>query len=374
MKSGQVTNWTVKQPGKVTPPTCNDYESWTFVQLRKECTQRKLRLVRTTSKQDQICRLRAYDAAKRAVQGTVDEEIRFDPSLRKTKHCFVRLLNIIFSDHFAEGLARSDDTVTRDQLDAGKVNAKTVFWKDLGSSFVRTRQTTTTYSKKLMKARALRALTPVIVPHNDARLYDMWKFVKANAKFYVSGQNSNESYDFCDDNLDTVYLKICTRIKPKLTDFVNGGMYPEDEIDSLEISASRKAAPTNKPAKWQDQVLKTTNRMANLKVGPPTSAAASSASVTQTENKDEDQLIDRIAKFHQLIDQVKQNQRKAELAGENDISLAASLLKYFAALRGSAGCYGLTFFAKFTNLCIVLSRTPINVVVLRVNFDTNLSY
>ncbi|ETM55566.1 hypothetical protein L914_01234 [Phytophthora nicotianae] len=149
MKSGQVTNWTVKQPGKVTPPTCNDYESWTFVQLRKECTQRKLRLVRTTSKQDQICRLRAYDAAKRAVQGTVDGEIRFDPSLRKTKHCFVRLLNIIFSDHFAEGLARSDDTVTRDQLDAGKVNAKTVLWKDFGVEF---RENKTDYKNLFQEA------------------------------------------------------------------------------------------------------------------------------------------------------------------------------------------------------------------------------
>ncbi|KUF81303.1 hypothetical protein AM588_10000246 [Phytophthora nicotianae] len=175
----------------------------------------------------------------------------------------------VYGHHFAEGLARSDDTVTRDQLDAGKVNAKTVLWKDFGVEF---RENKTDYNNLFQEAdesRALRALTLVIVPHNDARLYDMWKFVKANAKFYVSGQNSNESYDFCDDNLDAVYLKIYTRIKPKLTDFVNGGMYPEDEIDSLEISASRKAAPTNKPAKWQDQVLKTTNRMANLKLDHP---------------------------------------------------------------------------------------------------------
>ncbi|KAG6955636.1 hypothetical protein JG688_00011797 [Phytophthora aleatoria] len=40
----RVTKWTVKRPGSVVPPTCNDYDSWTVAQLRKECTERKLRL------------------------------------------------------------------------------------------------------------------------------------------------------------------------------------------------------------------------------------------------------------------------------------------------------------------------------------------
>ncbi|KAL3666989.1 hypothetical protein V7S43_007934 [Phytophthora oleae] len=45
-----VTNWTVRNAGKVVPPTCNDYSLWTVVQLRKECAERKSRLGRKVTK------------------------------------------------------------------------------------------------------------------------------------------------------------------------------------------------------------------------------------------------------------------------------------------------------------------------------------
>ncbi|KAG6967096.1 hypothetical protein JG687_00004465 [Phytophthora cactorum] len=80
-RPNRVSNWTVKHPGKVIPPTSNDYESWTVMQLRKECTERKLQLTRTTSKQDQIRHLWSYDVTKRSVQATVDEENLLDPGL-----------------------------------------------------------------------------------------------------------------------------------------------------------------------------------------------------------------------------------------------------------------------------------------------------
>ncbi|ETP26555.1 hypothetical protein F441_00836 [Phytophthora nicotianae CJ01A1] len=170
-----MVNWTVRKLGKVIPPTCNEYDQWTVVQLRKECG-------RKVSRPEQTRRLRAYDAARRAVQSSVDEEYLLESSLRKTKHCMIRLLNILFSDHFAEKLASSDETATRDQIDAGEVNQKSRVLE--GTNDPR-----------------YEGITPsVIVEHNTTKLYDMWisvngKFVKALARFIVSGQNSNEFYD-----------------------------------------------------------------------------------------------------------------------------------------------------------------------------------
>ncbi|POM63771.1 Hypothetical protein PHPALM_20785, partial [Phytophthora palmivora] len=165
---------------------------YTLAELWKECTERKLRLARATSKQDQIRHLRSDDATKRAVQASIYSENLLDPSMRKTKHCFIRLSNVLFSDRFAERLAHSDDALTRDQIEAGAVNVKTVFWKEVG---VEHRTNKRDYNN-LFEAAA-----------SDPRFSGNSSFVKANAKFYVSGQNSEDFYEFCDGNLDAAYLE-----------------------------------------------------------------------------------------------------------------------------------------------------------------------
>ncbi|KAG1712453.1 hypothetical protein DVH05_000201 [Phytophthora capsici] len=45
-------------------------------------------------------------------------------------------------------------------------------------------------------------------------------------------------------------------------------------------------------------------------------------------SQDEDLLIDRIGKLHQLIGQVQERQRKTELDGHVDATLAVSLTLY----------------------------------------------
>ncbi|ETI56718.1 hypothetical protein F443_00852 [Phytophthora nicotianae P1569] len=266
-----MVNWTVRKLGKVIPPTCNDYDQWTVVQLRKECG-------RKVSRPEQTRQLRAYDAARRAVQSSVDEEYLLESSLRKTKHCMIRLLNILFSDHFAEKLASSDETATRDQIDAGEVNQKSRVLE--GTNDPR-----------------YEGINPsVIVEHNTTKLYDMWKsvngkFVKALARFVVSGQNSNEFYDFCDANLEVLYLRVCTGVKPELMDFVSGGMHEEDEIDSLNMPVSEKPVAQVKSSKWQEQVLTTINRMVDIFANTPQFAVALSTSRISREALDEDLLL-----------------------------------------------------------------------------------
>ncbi|ETK88718.1 hypothetical protein L915_07067 [Phytophthora nicotianae] len=133
----------------------------------------------------------------------------------------IRLLNILSSDHFAAKLASSDDTATRDQIDAGEVNQKSRVLEGTAND------------------PRYGCINPsVTVELNTAKLYDMWKsvngkFVKALARFNVSGQSSNEFNDFCNANLEVLYLRVCTGVKPELMDFVSGGMHEGDEIDSL---------------------------------------------------------------------------------------------------------------------------------------------
>ncbi|POM65032.1 Hypothetical protein PHPALM_19339, partial [Phytophthora palmivora] len=179
--------------------------------------------------------------------------------MRKTKHCFIRLSNVLFSDRFAERLAHSDDALTRDQIEAGAVNAKTVFWKEVGVEHRTNKRDYNNLFEAAASDPRFSGINPsYIVQYDDSRLYDMWKkgkssFVKANAKFYVSGQNSEDFYEFCDGNLDAAYLEICTRVKPELAAFVKGGIRPEDEIDSMNLPGSHSDVPANKSAKWQDK-------------------------------------------------------------------------------------------------------------------------
>ncbi|KAE9063379.1 hypothetical protein PF010_g29013 [Phytophthora fragariae] len=325
-----VTKWTVRNPGTVVPPACNDYSMWTVLQLRKECAERKFRLGRT--KTEQIQHLRAYDAAQQAVQSSVDAENLLEARLRKTKHCVVRLLNILCSDQFIQRLISSDDAATRDQIDSCEVTQRTGLWKEVG---VHHRTNTSDYNNLFAAAANDPRFDGVdpsyIVEHETAKLFDMWKRVNGNymktyAKFFVSGQNSDEFYDFCSGDLDVAYLRVCVVEKPELETFVRGGMHEEDKIDSLSVTAL--PPPSTKPSKWQNQVLQTVNRIADFFVKAPTVVNPRSISGRAHAQPEEDVLTDRIARLHQLIDQVKESQRKSEQSGGADPALARSISLY----------------------------------------------
>ncbi|POM62455.1 hypothetical protein PHPALM_28396 [Phytophthora palmivora] len=255
--------------------------------------------------------------------------------MRKTKHCFIRLSHVLFLDRFAERLAHSDDALTRDQIEAGAVNVKTVFWKEVGVEHRTNKRDYNNLFEAAASDPRFSGINPsYIVQYDDSRLYDMWKkgkssFVKANAKFYVSGQNSEDFYEFCDGNLDAACLEICTIVKPELAAFVRG----EDEIDSMNLPGSHSDVPANKSAKWQDQVIRTVNRLADIFVGTPVTVSSARTRSTEAERRDEDQLIDRIGKMHLLIEQVKERQRKDALSGTTDPTLAVSLRKYLQRLQ-----------------------------------------
>ncbi|EEY58667.1 uncharacterized protein PITG_10782 [Phytophthora infestans T30-4] len=223
---------------------------------------------------EQIRHLKAHDAACMAVQSTVDEEYTVEPSQRKTNHCYIRLLNILFSDMCASRFASSDDAATRNPIDAKEVNQNTQVWRYVTDSFC---NNTTAYNGLLVVNNSrFDDIDPSnIVPHETPRL----KYVKAYSKFYVSGQNSNDFYNFWEENLDVVNLRACIAIKPELED---------------------------------DQTADTT--------------AQTDPSTARPE--DESTLLDRIDKLHRLIQQVKERQEKANSEGQVDNTLSKSLKLY----------------------------------------------
>ncbi|KAF4127891.1 hypothetical protein GN958_ATG22947 [Phytophthora infestans] len=56
-------------------------------------------------------------------------------STRRTKHCFFRLANVIFSESFAVRLHEMDASPSRYALDVGAVNAYNNFWQDVEAAF-----------------------------------------------------------------------------------------------------------------------------------------------------------------------------------------------------------------------------------------------
>ncbi|GMF44528.1 unnamed protein product [Phytophthora fragariaefolia] len=130
-------NWTVKEAGGITPPTSDDYGTWTVEQLRKECTSRKLRLSRKTSSADRVKHLTEFDAVHLAIVGTVmgSQTPGGADGQPLSKHCIFRLVNVLFSDVFAARFAETGNTPTRQQLDVSDVNATSSFWRDVGSEF-----------------------------------------------------------------------------------------------------------------------------------------------------------------------------------------------------------------------------------------------
>ncbi|KAE8982678.1 hypothetical protein PR003_g17444 [Phytophthora rubi] len=158
----------------------------------------------------------------------------------------------------------------------------------------------------------------------------MSKYDNADAKFFVSGQNSEEFFNFCEGSLDVLYLKACLDIKLELRDYVRGGMRQEDEVDSLDPQNSSHSTTTGRASKWQDGILKTINRLADIVAGsrnpaaaPVTALAANIPATVQAQ--DEDMLIDRIGKLHHLIEQVKEQEGQTDAALANSLALSAAL-------------------------------------------------
>ncbi|KAE9111718.1 hypothetical protein PF005_g11389 [Phytophthora fragariae] len=213
--------WTVKDNGTTSPPVSDDYSTWTVEQLRKECTSRKLRMTRKTSAADRVKHLNDYDAYHHAIlEATIDSGT--SKAAPRSKHCCIRLLNLLFSDLFAVRFASIGDTPTRQQLDTGDIHSGSSFWRDVTVEFDTNR---TDYNKLISPDVRFDGVdASVIVVHDAGSLCDLWKkcnsnYMKAMACFTNSGEHGDDFFDYCGGAVGVFYLRKCLEIKHDLTSF-----------------------------------------------------------------------------------------------------------------------------------------------------------
>ncbi|KAE9037703.1 hypothetical protein PR001_g5924 [Phytophthora rubi] len=96
--SPRLLRWTVKKPGITTPPTSDDYSQLTVVQLRKECTSRKLRVSRMTPTEERIMKLVAFDEYQLSLIAQLVESAPLSKASTepRSKHCCARVLTMLF--------------------------------------------------------------------------------------------------------------------------------------------------------------------------------------------------------------------------------------------------------------------------------------
>ncbi|KAG3059414.1 hypothetical protein PI125_g25057 [Phytophthora idaei] len=112
----------------------------------------------------------------------------------------------------------------------------------------------------------------------------------------------------------------------ELEEYVRKGMRDEDEVDSLDMKGKR--APSSTRLKWQDSLLKAINRVVDIAIGDQSTTTTPQPSSSAPRPEEEDTLIDRIGKIHQLFHQVKERQRKANLERHVVSALAKRLALY----------------------------------------------
>ncbi|KAI9986939.1 hypothetical protein PInf_025911 [Phytophthora infestans] len=162
----------------------------------------------------------------------------------------------------------------------------------------------------------------VIVVQEVGTLYDMWKsvnqsYVKAMARFTKSGEHGDDFYSFCAGALNVFYLRECLQLKHNLTQFVEGGMFDEDQFDSLKRRSSAVAAvdTTSTPSKKiRNEIVESMKAMTEKLCGKETS------------------VEDKIMKMHQLIQHVETRIDELSAVGKPTARLEGSLRCYLAKL------------------------------------------
>ncbi|KAE8876346.1 hypothetical protein PF005_g13754 [Phytophthora fragariae] len=317
--------WTVADLGKIPPPTSDDYSCWTVEQLRKECTSRKMRLGRKTSVEEPVQRLLQFDELHRSMvsatlASTAGGSSDLSPSSGNDN---IRLLNVLFSDTFAERFARIGDKPSRVQLDAGETHRNSTFWRDVTSEFNTNRTDYNALFSSDIRFEGVDASVAVI--HGAVSLYEMWKdvnkrYLKAMAKFTKPGEHDDDFFAYCEGALGTFYLRECLAVKHDLTSFVEGGLFKEDQFDSLKRGQSQSDATSQNTShrsstkKQRSDIVESVNALA---------AAIAPAEPT---------TVEKLMSLHKLIQQVERRIEELQENGKSGDSLQTNTDIYRAKL------------------------------------------
>ncbi|ETM41573.1 hypothetical protein F442_13029 [Phytophthora nicotianae P10297] len=152
-------------------------------QLRTECYLRQLRIVKKGSdcndhKVGYVALLMQQKRVFTEMQrlGVEDGPSKIPVAAgikRRTRHCMIRLLNVMFSETFAGRVHEIDGKPTRAELDSNQTHASSSFWTGFHDAYLSDQAE---FGKLNSTLPLFAKCNPaIIVPHDAAKLRDMWK-------------------------------------------------------------------------------------------------------------------------------------------------------------------------------------------------------
>ncbi|KAE9018862.1 hypothetical protein PR003_g15467 [Phytophthora rubi] len=221
---------------------------------------------------------------------------------------------MLFSHAYSTRFAETEGRVTRQQFYARETHAKSVFWQDFTLDFNSNR---VDFNRLHSASARLTELDPsVVVAHTAAELYYIWraillKYHRALANFTKSGEHDDNFFSYCSGSLDALYIRECLELKHDLTSFVEGGMLPENQFDSLKqdsYSGTDLQSPSLKKMKME---------MISAVKGISAKLLDDSAST-----------VDSILKMHKLIEHIDNRIEALKTKGICDAALERSATMY----------------------------------------------
>ena len=164
---------------------------------------------------------------------------------RKERQCPYRLLNILFSDMFSEGLVQLGNVANQFNLNIGKASNNQLFWEGIQEAFTSPSELNDNFH---FDNEVLSDLNHIyfkkIVLHDWKKLCVMWRNLNGEYKallshYTMSGNHTSSFYEFCHGWRDVYYLRKHLEAKPNLNSTVAADLPDKVCIDSPGRPASR---------------------------------------------------------------------------------------------------------------------------------------
>jgi hypothetical protein len=133
---------------------------------------------------------------------------------RKEQQCTYRLMNILFSDDFADEFACIGNTAPRPLLDVGKAANEQSVWEKIQAAFVITKADYNILQFREDDVFGSETIYPgKIVSHDWKKLRSMWKSVNADYKaaatrYTQSGTHECNFFNYCQGKKEAFCLRL----------------------------------------------------------------------------------------------------------------------------------------------------------------------
>eukprot|EP00918_Siedleckia_nematoides_P012218 GHVU01026739.1.p1 GENE.GHVU01026739.1~~GHVU01026739.1.p1 ORF type:complete len:328 (+),score=49.51 GHVU01026739.1:288-1271(+) len=256
------------------------YKDWTADQVRAECTNRNLKVPKSTPTDARRLLLEANDEAKNALREVIDGTTSGVSSAVSTavassaaapgslaERC--RLLNVLFDDSIIEAFMDSGSTPSRAALDARAVGANAPVWQRVADLF----NSDQPHLSNLLTPDDMACGSLDLAIHGDRTgptLCGWWtemnrRMVKAIRRFRQSGEH-DEFAKYCSGQADCVYMHEWLLVKPQAQSFVEGGLLPDTGRDSGRAGGRgcRRGRPSAQSPEEQPEATAALDRMTSV--------------------------------------------------------------------------------------------------------------